>query len=488
MTANTPLVEYLNVAWRRKWHVIVPTVIGLAISLALFWKLPPTYQASATVLPNQEQVSKDLARPIVSPYLRMEPKQLNEAVKKKETLELIYRRMNDVKDGDEIDADKAAALKDAFSIDPAQGRLQFKVRHADPEYAAKLATVSAEVFVATAGIDRDEWSSKVTRFMETNAEDAQKGLEEKERAIKLFRDQHLGYLPEDANAATLALVNMRNDLTRTQADITAREQAREREDYLDPGERIDKDAPDPQTGERPSQALSRMQSELNTLLLTKTDRHPDVILKKQQIAEVVRRMQLSPEGDSSLDLGNVQRVGPTPPPPSVRKKVDENERQLLQLRAYAAKLQEDISLAEAKLQQARALEPQLAALNREKQEAETLYKDKLQKRNMTDYNRDIFFGLIPKQFVMDAPAKVPTLPVSPVLWLLAAVGAGAGLGLGLAIVIVLTLLDQSYRYAEEIQAHFEVPVIATVTRILPPDERQKPARARKKDTPAAAAV
>jgi capsular polysaccharide biosynthesis protein len=173
MTANTPLVEYLNVAWRRKWHVILPTLIGLGIATGIYFALPKEYSATASVVPNQAQVSKELARPIVSPYLQMQQKQLNEVVKNKATLEGIFRKLKKLGPADEIDADAAAALKDAFSLDEGQGKIQFKVRNKDPQYAADLATAAAETFVETAGVDRDQWSSQVTTFMEQNAATAQ---------------------------------------------------------------------------------------------------------------------------------------------------------------------------------------------------------------------------------------------------------------------------------------------------------------------------
>jgi uncharacterized protein involved in exopolysaccharide biosynthesis len=281
---------------------------------------------------------------------------------------------------------------------------------------------------------------------------------------------------------------MNNELTRTQADIKAREEARSREDFLDVAVVNPKDVADPRTGEKPSQAVTRLQGELSALLLTKTERHPDVILKKQQIAEMVKRLEISPEGDSTMDLGNIERTGPVPPPQAVIKKVDENERQLLQLKAYETKLRENISAAEEKLQRARSIEPVLMALNREKNELEGIYKTANNEKNKADYNRGVFFELIPKQFQRGEAAKGPALPVSPILWLVLAIGAGAGLGLGLLIVVILTLLDQTYRYAAEIQAHYEVPVIASVTRILETPEEGKAARPKRGKQVQAAAV
>jgi hypothetical protein len=47
MSSESPLHDSITIAWRRKWLLIAPTIVGLAISALLLGKLPRVYEAIA---------------------------------------------------------------------------------------------------------------------------------------------------------------------------------------------------------------------------------------------------------------------------------------------------------------------------------------------------------------------------------------------------------------------------------------------------------
>ena len=51
--------DYLEILLRRKWNVIVSVVIAFAVSVAVAYKLPPTYSSTAKLLAENPEISEN---------------------------------------------------------------------------------------------------------------------------------------------------------------------------------------------------------------------------------------------------------------------------------------------------------------------------------------------------------------------------------------------------------------------------------------------
>src|SRR5438093_1485178 len=49
MQVHTPVLEFVDLAWHRKWLIVIPPVIGLAAAAVLLPFLPKSYLAIATI-------------------------------------------------------------------------------------------------------------------------------------------------------------------------------------------------------------------------------------------------------------------------------------------------------------------------------------------------------------------------------------------------------------------------------------------------------
>ena len=54
------LKDYLWIAWRRKFHILIPLVLVLAATIATVFLLPPVYRSSGTILIESQQIPEEL--------------------------------------------------------------------------------------------------------------------------------------------------------------------------------------------------------------------------------------------------------------------------------------------------------------------------------------------------------------------------------------------------------------------------------------------
>jgi len=474
MTPESPLLEYANIVWRQKWYILLPTALGLIVSAAVLTKLPRQYIAQAVIRQQVEgEPSRDYVRPVVSALMPLDPKILNDQVKGLEFLKAVDHRLGSRMPSWVVMDQRIAFLKEAFWLEVQGTALTFTAQRGDPQVAADVANAVADTFVESAGKKRAAYSEDFTSWFRKRLDESKRRLDDKDNEIGRFRDLHRGSLPEDFAANSAGVSTSRGELTRVQADIASRQQ--EIDTIMAHAGTTGVTA---QTasgmGADPVLNLQKLQSELSQLLVTKTDKHPDVIAKQAEI-ETYRKQ---------VEAFEAMETARTPDHPSgsplslgERLRKESLERELSTLRAREQSLSREAALYQARLAEAGRLEPSLGRLSRERDEIAREYGTALSASQSAALGNDYLEKSQPGQFTLEVQATPPLDPVSPKAANVLGIGLILGLGLGVGLVVLLELLDQTYRYPEEIQAHFEVPVIATITRIDPREARKAAAAA-----------
>lgn len=84
------------------------------------------------------------------------------------------------------------------------------------------------------------------------------------------------------------------------------------------------------------------------------------------------------------------------------------------------------------------------------------------------------------------PANLPDKPSFPNRPLFALGGLGGGLGLGLGLAFLLEMKDTSFKTERDVEFALQLPVLAMVPSIEPPDSKSGRQRSKKKGVPAGA--
>tara|TARA_B100000678_G_C18155747_1_gene480841 strand:- start:339 stop:1193 length:855 start_codon:yes stop_codon:yes gene_type:complete len=191
--------------------------------------------------------------------------------------------------------------------------------------------------------------------------------------------------------------------------------------------------------------------------------HPDMQTALRQV-QMLRQM-----GGGATSAGGI----PNPAYSSLVSIRAERQANVQALLARKAALQADISMMIAD----QASEPQLAAeaqrIGRDYEVLKNKYDELLQDREEMELRSQVESERSSFRFdIIDAPgvSSRPAAPNRPILLLAVAV---LGIGAGLGSAIVMTLLRSTFSTAAGLKKALGLPVLGTITRIVPPSRQAK---------------
>lgn len=309
--------------------------------------------------------------------------------------------------------------------------------------------------------DRRE-SGQSLQFLDEEVRRREVALQEAEQRRVEFEQRFLGLLPGEGSigqrmsAARMELANLDQQIAASQGAVNAmRTQLASTPQNL------------PGVGESINTAggqLAALEAQLNQNLARGwTDRHPDVVALRQQIARV-RPYAASERSGGGGGIANPSWV-------SLRAMLAEREAQLGAAVNRRSQLQSDL----AQLSARQATEPGLAAeqtrLNRDYDVLKQQYDQLLANREQVRLRSDVQTRTSPLTIQVVEPPSIPSVPVAPnrpvflTLVLIAAVGAG------IAAAFVAGQLQTTFPTQNRLAAVTGLPVIGTVSEVVTPAER-----------------
>lgn len=311
------LGEYANIFKRRKRPMIILAVIifGIALLTALLW--PPTYQSSATILIEEQQIPRDLVASTVTSYAA----QQIEVIKARTmTMQNIMGLVNQhgLYDEDELSAmarsevvaefieDVSLDVLSAGVIDPLTGRpteatiaFTLSYKHSSPNKAQKVASELVTLFLNENLRDRTEKSSSTSSFLKEEAESLSLKLAQLETELAEFKLSNEGSLPE------LYQYNLQviERTEREMLDVSLRLKELQKRQLQIEAELVQLSPyaatvmPDGRSVLSDYDRLKAIKSDYRQKVAVYNEQHPDVIRLKREISvlEDVLGVTLSPE-------------------------------------------------------------------------------------------------------------------------------------------------------------------------------------------------
>lgn len=291
---------------RRKYHILVPLMVLMAISIAIAYGLPPVYRSTATILIEQQEIPSDLVRSTVTNYASQQIQVITQRVLTYDNLWKLIEKYN-LYPG-ERDQDPAAAVAylrqaiyqemvSADVIDPKTGRpakaviaFTLAVDNGDAQTAQKLATEVVDLYLNENKRLRTENASVTSVFLEQEAARIGKEISALEAKFATFKKKNVTNLP------TLMDFNMRL-MDRAETELASVENEiqslQERASYLE--SRLVQTEPMASTyddeGKKilsPPERLKSLQVQYMQASARYSSDHPDLIRMRREL-EALRR-------------------------------------------------------------------------------------------------------------------------------------------------------------------------------------------------------
>jgi polysaccharide chain length determinant protein (PEP-CTERM system associated) len=494
--------EYLKIAWKRKWLIILPAIaVAIAVSWVVF-RLPDIYESSTLIvvkpstLPSgvvpsmaddisrqvttitQVVQSRSSLEPLVTKYdlyrverLRGEPMEVMIEIMRNAIKVEVNTSRNDITNGFNISyRGRDPKTTQAVTADLAS-------KYIDEQTKVTITTTrSAKDFidqqVKTVKEELDRIDHDRVDYMSKNSDHLPSEVGSLIGQLNGLRDQQKAYIAEvgrlqDRRSALASNLT----LLKKQTQIAAEDLA----------QRIT----DPKTTLPWSQLVSqkaRLESELTSLKQQYTDKHPDVITKQKELDGIKHEMELMiAEWKEKIKVEQEKlKDRPDLAAASVENEINLVDGEIKREQRLIDEIEKQVGQLTQRINSVPGTEVALGALDREYQTKKASYDNLLAQQQKIALGADAASQQQGESIQVVDSANLPVLPIAPKRWTLSGMGLAFGLAFGLLLAGIFEVPKLFTIQTSEDAAHYTgLPVLVSVPELLTPKEvRALPIRRR----------
>jgi polysaccharide biosynthesis transport protein len=455
--------------------------------------LPNVYRATTTVLIERQQIPDELVRSTVTSALETRLHSITQEILSRPQLQALKERFG-------LDADLAPATPNEQAIAQLRDRVRvqiepskisrdrgngaavaFTVSYAgrDPERVALVANALAAAYVEQNLNMRRQEAAGTADFLRAQLDTTKRTLEQQEREVSAFKGQHAGELPQqlEANLRTLEQLNAQLRLN-SENQVRASEQRAALMRQLNEAEGMATAGGPDAAGNR----LTQLKQSLAVLQARYSERYPDVVRVKAEIASLEAELSKAPPESEQPET---KVVSANPVNFQLKQALDAANVELKRLKAEEENLRRSLATYQQRVELAPKREQESQALLRDYETTKELYRSLVVRERESQLAEDMEQGKKGEQFRIIEPALPALAPAAPRRKVMIAFALACSFVLGAAVVVARELLDRSFHVAEDVQAMARIPVLVSIPSVLTVGDRRSQ---RKRDARAAMLV
>jgi polysaccharide chain length determinant protein (PEP-CTERM system associated) len=357
--------------------------------------------------------------------------------------------------------------------------LQITYKDSDAQRAYIVTRRLADLFISESLAAKERESSDAYKFIDSQVDIYRSKLTDAEDKLKAYRGQNADARPGSEKDSSTRIGELRTQVENARMDLM---EQRSKESALVAQLSGESEITAVQTREGQYRTrLSELQTQLDTLLLTYTDQHPDVIRVRHQMQDLqdqVRREQ----AQRALRTAN-GTPGPVDDSVQFNPLYQELRSKLAEVRRNIAAEQSRMgasdSLLNSELDRGRRIadsENKLSELTRDYEVNRDIYQDLLKRRENARVSMNLDADHRGLTFVIQEPAEMPLRPSGLRFMHFSLAGIGAGLTLPFVLLFGLVRFDPRIRVATQIERLTGIPVLASVPKYTTRQDRWRSRR------------
>jgi protein tyrosine kinase modulator len=455
--ATRELQRLAEAPLRRPWLVIIPFVLTVGLAVAVSYLLTPRYRSSTLILVAPEQMPTNFVPQMSTERAARRLATLRQEVQSRTRLEMVAREFDPYSSlGKEPLIDTIERMRKAVTISvKGDDAFSIEFEHSDPKVAMLVADRLTTLFMDEVVGASERQVSNAYEFIEKQLEGARTQLEEKEGALRNYKEQHMGQLPEQvqANLATLQRLQLEQ-----QSVSESLRKATDTQRILESGGTPSED----RFRTPPPDSLSVLKANLALLKTRYTEQHPDV----RSLESRIQALEAA-EGSKTPDA-------PPPDPAAVAAELRQREArvEIESLKGKLADVDHRIAAFQERVEAAPRREQEVLGMMRDYQKLSENYSQLLSKKFDAEMAARLERQQKGQQFRVLDPAYLPASPSFPNRILFALGGVVLGLGLGIGLAVVVDMLDPTIKDAESVRDAFSFPVLAVIPFVKPKDQQR----------------
>ena len=477
-------LSIVRMLWKRKLPIVAGWLLLSAASVAVVFKLPPHYIADTLILIDSQKIPERFVPSTVSSPVQERITAISQQIMSSTRLKSVIDEFNLYRDQknsaapeeilDMMRADIKITTEQTRGVTAGKGHLgAFRVGYegSDPTVVAQVANRLANLYIEENLKTREVQSEGTSEFMDAQTDEARKRLDELEKTVGDWKQQHAGELPEQ-EAAIIAMINrLQTDLQMNTAAIARAQESRTMLESTREGaenmatllenalQRRSNPPQAPKSAARPGEAQRKpselLQAQIDLLRTHYGDDHPEIKrlraglegLKQRELeGQAVHTVKvddparpeeaapetasLAPDTRDLVDLGQArQRVT------NVKAQLTVLDKELEMRKGDQERILHSLTQYQARIEKLPLRQQEMARLTRDYEISKANYKSLLDKKFSAEMSTDMERRQKSERFTIIDAARVPTVPVKPNRPLLSGLCSLGALILSLVLVL-----------------------------------------------------
>jgi polysaccharide chain length determinant protein (PEP-CTERM system associated) len=346
----------------------------------------------------------------------------------------------------------------------------------NPQRAHKITQQFADLFIQESTMTQTRESAVAFEFIDGQVKEYHEKLTQAEQALKEFRSAHVDARPGTEVQITTKITTLQAGIEKATLDL---KEARIKQGSIE--KQLSGEAVVATSLTREGQFVSRiadLQTQLDALRLSYHDTYPDIVRLKHQIEELrdlaEGERKKREEAKNAIKSGDSYAVDETVRVTPIYQKL---RTELLDtktnIETLTARLTETQQLLKTELERANKMyggEATLAELTRDYEVNRDIYHDLLKRRENARVSKNLDANKQGLTMRIQEPASLPVAPSGFRFMHFVMAGVVGSLLLPLGILFGLQQIDSRARVPVLISERLRIPVLATVPRLVTPDE------------------
>jgi polysaccharide biosynthesis transport protein len=522
-TKPKELGDYLEIARRRKWYILIPAAILTALSTYVVMSMPSVYKSMATILIEEQEIPAELVKSTVTSYADQRIQIISQQVMTRANLwkiiedyHLFAKRSKENSSDALIEQLRKNIKLDMISADVVDRRSGLKTPSTiafslsyfgeTPEQAQRVANQLTTLFLNENVKNRSQKASDTSTFLEDEAKKLNDQIADLESRLATFKQRNVGRLPELSQLNLQLRDRSEVDFTEVDRQLAA---VNERKFYLE-GQLAQIKPNSPimsNTGERildTDERLKALRAQYVSLASTYSPLHPDVIKMRSEIdaleqsgasgdraeeskkltklnadlasaqerytqdhPDVIKLKSMVAQAEASLSRAPMQDIQPARKPENpayitMQAQLEGTNSELRSLKVKQGQIKARLAEYESRLQQAPQVEREYLDLSRDRENAVRRYQEIKAKLSEAQVGQELEKDRKGERFSLIDPPQAPERADRPNRPLLMLIGMLFSLGVGVAYGGVMEALDKAIRGSNALGTLLPVPVLASV--------------------------
>jgi uncharacterized protein involved in exopolysaccharide biosynthesis len=479
------LKEYLDIVFRRKWWIVVPTIVGVLFAAALYMQFPKQYKAKTRVQARSQQIS----RALLSPTVESRPEELVNSIGAEITSEQYMRQLDDrlklvgTPRGPRDLSELAKLIEDRSELEPNIRSRYFDltIRWGDPKIAAAVANELAAIYMDAAQEMRTDLADTTLNQLRQRRQEIQTKLEGVRASIGRLQTEHAQELQSFTNVHLQQKQSNDREIQRLDAEVN---RLNDRIDEIDLQMRVPVAATSNDTLRDPRfSQLEEAERRLTDLKTAgRTEEFPEVKQLRRRIESLKNELGVAnQDGEQMLNPTELRRE-------QLRQERVQAERNIDIAQQQRAKYVRDNQSIDLRLSNTPRWQVELSRLETEEEQLSRDFEEWRKKESDALAGSTVEGSEAGEKLVVLNKATAPATAFWPDLKMFLLMGFAVGAGLGITIVLLLEVFDQSFKSEEQLAASIDLPILAVIPDLTRAENLKRGGRRQTQDRDAKAAV